>query len=153
MIRSAEPDQVKPYIRGRGTVTYNGEEYEYLVLDAQFPIRHGAPPMVASCTQSGMLAISDACPQEYWELWLTHELMENTQNPVPENGCVEALKKELAMARERKFEMVRYVLFRYTFFCCLVEYYERKVRVPFEDALLARLKLSLEYLKNYEPSG
>lgn len=153
MIQTVVPEWAKPFVIGRETFSYNGEEYEYAVISSRASEQPQVPAVFLT-NKSGFLSTSESYPAEYRRLGLIHELIELSVDPVPENGCVEALKTELDMAEKEGIDMRKYAEFRLQFFSIIVNYYETKPnRAPVEDELIARLRHSVAHLRAYKPPG
>lgn len=141
------PSWLKPHVVTEETFTFEGVEYTYAVVKSQFGTSQGVPGMF-TIMNGGVLAVSDIYPVEYRELGLIHEIVENGKCAHEgEHACVESLKVELDLARQKPGIVIHeYICFRIGFFAGMTAYYEGKTRTDEEDALLAKMRYSLGHL-------
>lgn len=147
-MKTIVPSWLEPHVVGYGILHYSGEEYHYAVASARLAKAFGdnAPEIFTIYTQ-GILAISETCPEEYRELCLLHELIENPDDASnDEFACYHAVREELQIAQTLLPDIEDYIEFRKKFFDDLVTYYENKKRDAKEEKLLMRLMHSKKYL-------
>lgn len=148
MIITLIPKWIEKSVLNLSTLTYNGEEYKYAVVVSDFGIKNG---IAANFTiaKDGVLAVSEACPQEYRDLYLIHEIIESDDLCRDHGVCLRALKEELRLAEKRGLEMDKYVKDRLQFFVDVAEYYNKTKHLN-QDCLAASIKIgrSLLYLRN-----
>lgn len=145
-MKTATPPWIIKYITGLKTFQIDGtESYTYATISSAFSYDKGAPTTFAIFSD-GVLAVSETYPEEYRELGLIHEILESFQEP-SDHVCVHTLKLELEIARERGFDMRKYVEFRTGFFKGLIDYYEAHPQMQ-ANSILEKLRLSYDHLTN-----
>jgi|SRR3989344_3741952 len=159
------PEWLKPeYIAEKNSFWLHNTSYEYAVIDTA-KIRDDQEeklenerlvlPDVFVIRTDGFLAVSDTYPEPYRELAIIHEVREfssiakSADDGVGENACAEALAFELDQAKFFRLyakDMSAYYEFRQSFFNKLISFYEQYEKTPEQEALLARMRHSLDYL-------
>ncbi len=149
-MKTTTPSWIEPYITSYATLTLDGEEHTYAIIDRHSLSRkHNVPEVFAICSAEGVIAISDTYPEEYRELGITHEIKEFLDEDKCDHVCVRALQQELQLAKDKGLDMRKYVEFRISFFRQIVWYYERALTET--PGMLEKLRLSYSYLLSTNP--
>lgn len=143
MIITNTPPWIVSRVVELNVLTHAGEDYTYAIVDHRFGLENG---IAANFTiaKNGVLAVSDACPTEYRELYLIHEIIESDDTCRNNGVCLRALKEELRLAEERKFDMRKYVEDRLLFFRGVCAYYESRKDTP--EGLATHIKTHRSFL-------
>lgn len=147
-MKTATPPWIEKYITDFKTLQLNGEDYTYAIINGDLSRDRDAPATFAIFIY-GVLAVSETYPEEYRELGLIHEILESFQEP-SDHVCVHTLKLELEIAKEKGFDMRKYIEFRTGFFKGLIDYYEAHPQMQ-ANRILEKLKLSYDHLLNLNP--
>lgn len=136
------PDWIKNNEVGKGRIEYEGRDYFYTILDSKVQPKL---PGFLGYPDGENLFISEGVPEEFRDPQLIHEIIEYTELKGKEGRCLEALRRELEIARE-KFEeekYLEYLEYRRNFFAKLVDYYKESS----DEGFKTEIRRSYEYLE------
>jgi hypothetical protein len=141
------PEWIKDHVFGLAILTHDGKDYQYAIIDPNFGIKNGIAANFTIAVEEA-LAVSNACPFEYRELYLIHEIIESDDTCRDHEVCLRALMEELRLAEERGFGMRKYVEDRLQFFMDTAAYY-KKLAQENKELVKACMKIerSLLYLR------
>lgn len=146
-VETVIPEALQPHVRSIGELQRGDTTYTYAVYDPAFARQYKAPDL-SSMFSNGILAISEAFPEEYRELGLMHEIAEYTElKPHGDDACVESTVQELKLAEEKGLDMKAYIAFRIGFFEQMIPYVESLPKSEQNDATLRGMRKSYSYLK------
>ena len=148
-IATSKPAWVIKYLVAFATMTFDGKAYTYAILDRKMGPVNGMSEMF-TIMADGVIAISDACPWKYHELWIIHEIMETQDEHQDHECCLRSLTKELGMAEEQGFKMQEYVKARIAFFAGVADYYNVRRATAIGEKMCTKISKSLEYLRKLD---
>jgi len=148
LMKLETPEWAQKYKIGEDAFWLHDTWYQYAILSAEkFRADYPTVPGMFAMNSNGFLAISDSYPAPYRRLAILHEAKEFSE-PLDEGSCARTLEYELDQAMHLQVKPdITYLTFRLGFFQKIITYYETKERDDKEDALLARLHKSREYLE------
>ena len=146
-IETTKPSWIEEFVIETRDVTHEGQTYSYLVVnEEEFGKKFKIPKTFASYSEQGLISISSNYPEQYKELGITHEIREHNEHKGENGCCLACLKTELEDLEKTELDKKEYIQFRLGFFEHLVNYYSEKTRAGNEDAILANLTQSRNYL-------
>ena len=154
LMKLETPEWAQKYEIGEDAFWLHDTWYQYAILSAErFCVDYPSVPNMFAMNSNGFLAISDSYPAPYRRLAILHEAKEFSE-PLDEGSCARTLEYELTQAPLLQvYNMAAYLEFRLNFFEKIIAYYEMKERDDKENALLARLHKSREYLEESIQAG
>ena len=154
LMKLETPEWAQKYEIGEDAFWLHDTWYQYAILSTErFCVDYPSVPNMFAMNSNGFLAISDSYPAPYRRLAILHEAKEFSE-PLDEDSCARALEYELKQAPLLQvYDMSAYLEFRRGFFEKIIAYYEMKERDDKEDALLARLHKSRQYLEESIQAG
>jgi hypothetical protein len=148
-IVTTKPTWITKYLVAFATIVFGDKAYTYAILDRKMGPANEMGEMFTIMTD-GVIAISDACPWKYRELWIIHEIMENQDECQDHECCLRSLVAELDTAEKQGFNMQEYVKIRIAFFTDVADYYNVRKATPIGKKMYTKISRSLEYLKKLD---
>lgn len=133
----------------RGRVQYEGETYEYLAVSPRCGIQDGIGNLfTVYLPKHAVLLVSHDCHTEYWDYWITHELVHH-HHPAGKRTCTQAVDEEITLVNDAGMDLAKYLSLRRQFFMNLIQYYRhRERRTAKEDELLEQAVDALAHISD-----